>query len=80
MSSKGAHPKKRKITTEALRRMKQKGKRIAALTAYDALMAEILDKAGVMSSWSETALAPWSRAWTPRYPSPWTRWSTTPAW
>ncbi len=47
MSSEGAHPRKRKITTEALRKMKQKGKRIAALTAYDALMAEILDLAGV---------------------------------
>ncbi len=47
MSSGGENPKRRKITTEALRKMKQKGKRIAALTAYDALMAQILDQAGV---------------------------------
>lgn len=36
-----------KITTEALREMKRKGERIVALTAYDNLMAQILDRAGV---------------------------------
>ncbi|MFQ5505423.1 MAG: 3-methyl-2-oxobutanoate hydroxymethyltransferase [Planctomycetota bacterium] len=40
-------PKSRKVTTETLRRMKRKGKKIACLTAYDALMAELLDKAGL---------------------------------
>jgi len=38
---------RRKVTTETLRLMKKKGKRIAALTAYDALMAELLDRAGL---------------------------------
>jgi 3-methyl-2-oxobutanoate hydroxymethyltransferase len=37
----------RKVTTKSLRRMKQEGTRIAALTAYDFLMAEFLDRAGV---------------------------------
>lgn len=37
----------RKITVHTLRRMKQAGKVISALTAYDFLMAELLDQAGV---------------------------------
>ncbi|MGE0143273.1 MAG: 3-methyl-2-oxobutanoate hydroxymethyltransferase [Planctomycetota bacterium] len=37
----------RKITTEALRRMKAEGQRIVALTAYDWTMARLLDEAGV---------------------------------
>ncbi|MAE77648.1 MAG: 3-methyl-2-oxobutanoate hydroxymethyltransferase [Planctomycetes bacterium] len=37
----------RKVTTERLREWKGEGRRIAALTAYDALMAEILDRSGV---------------------------------
>lgn len=36
-----------KITTEALRQMKRQRSRIVALTAYDYLMAAILDAAGV---------------------------------
>ena len=36
-----------KITTEALRAMKRDGEKIACLTAYDHLMAGILDRAGV---------------------------------
>ncbi len=40
-------PRSRKVTTEALRRMKAKGKKIACLTAYDALMAELCDRAGI---------------------------------
>lgn len=42
-------PKKtlRKITTRALRQMKDQGQIITALTAYDFLMAELLDRAGV---------------------------------
>jgi 3-methyl-2-oxobutanoate hydroxymethyltransferase len=42
-------PEKRdkKVTTKSLRLMKQAGKRIVALTAYDYLMAELLDQAGV---------------------------------
>jgi len=44
-----AKPEKRdkKVTTKSLRLMKQAGKRIVALTAYDYLMAELLDQAGV---------------------------------
>jgi len=42
-------PEKRdkKVTTKSLRLMKQAGKRIVALTAYDYLMAELLDQAEV---------------------------------
>lgn len=36
-----------KVTTEQLRKMKAKGQKIAALTAYDFTMAEILDQAGI---------------------------------
>jgi 3-methyl-2-oxobutanoate hydroxymethyltransferase len=38
---------RRKVTTRRLLQMKQKGERIAALTAYDFLMAQLLDQAGV---------------------------------
>jgi len=37
----------RKVTTESLRRMKQAGQRITGLTAYDFLMAQTLDQAGI---------------------------------
>ncbi|MDF1837825.1 MAG: 3-methyl-2-oxobutanoate hydroxymethyltransferase [Planctomycetota bacterium] len=37
----------RKVTTHRLLEMKQSGMKIAALTAYDATMAELLDNAGV---------------------------------
>jgi 3-methyl-2-oxobutanoate hydroxymethyltransferase len=37
----------RKVTTHSLHRMKQRGQKISCLTAYDHLMAELLDKAGV---------------------------------
>ena len=40
-------PSDRKVTTRALRRMKEGGERISALTAYDYLTAELLDAAGV---------------------------------
>lgn len=40
-------PGLRKVTTESLRLMKRQGTKIACLTAYDALMAEILDKSGI---------------------------------
>jgi len=40
-------PKRKKVTTNSLRRMKVKGEPISALTAYDVLMAELLDQAGV---------------------------------
>lgn len=46
MSSSGQIPKK-KVTTRNLRDMKVQGTRITALTAYDYLMAQILDSAGV---------------------------------
>lgn len=38
---------RRKVTTHTLRRMKQRGVAISALTAYDFLMAELIDRAGV---------------------------------
>jgi 3-methyl-2-oxobutanoate hydroxymethyltransferase len=38
---------RRKVTTKSLVRMKQRGERIAALTAYDHGMAQLLDLAGV---------------------------------
>jgi 3-methyl-2-oxobutanoate hydroxymethyltransferase len=37
----------RKVTTHSLRRMKEMGEPISALTAYDHLMASLLDKAGI---------------------------------
>jgi len=40
-------PSDRKVTTHSLRRMKQEGVPITALTAYDHLMAELLDEAGI---------------------------------
>ena len=40
-------PAERKVTVRALMRMKQEGVPIAALTAYDHLMAQLLDSAGV---------------------------------
>jgi len=40
-------PLDRKVTTHFLRRMKDHGERISALTAYDHLMARLLDEAGV---------------------------------
>ena len=40
-------PDRRKVTTKGLQRMKERGERIAALTAYDQLMAELLDSSGV---------------------------------
>lgn len=36
-----------KVTTRSLRRMKERGEPIACLTAYDFLMAELLDAAGI---------------------------------
>jgi 3-methyl-2-oxobutanoate hydroxymethyltransferase len=45
--SSAPEPRRRKVTTEALRRMKAKGLKISALTAYDHWMAELLDLAGV---------------------------------
>ncbi|HNC50565.1 MAG TPA: 3-methyl-2-oxobutanoate hydroxymethyltransferase, partial [bacterium] len=36
-----------KVTTEQLRRMKQSGEKISALTAYDAIMASLLDESGM---------------------------------
>jgi 3-methyl-2-oxobutanoate hydroxymethyltransferase len=44
-----AKPEKRdkKVTTKSLRLMKERSQRIVSLTAYDHLMAELLDQAGV---------------------------------
>ncbi|MCB0284478.1 MAG: 3-methyl-2-oxobutanoate hydroxymethyltransferase, partial [Calditrichaeota bacterium] len=36
-----------KVTVPEIIKMKQRGEKIAVLTAYDALLAEILDSAGV---------------------------------
>lgn len=40
-------PERRKVTTKSLEGMKKRGERIAALTAYDQLMAQLLDQSGV---------------------------------
>jgi len=40
-------PERRKVTTKSLQGMKERGERIAALTAYDQLMAELVDQAGI---------------------------------
>jgi len=41
------HKPVNKITTETLRKMKQERERISALTAYDYIMAELLDQSGI---------------------------------
>jgi 3-methyl-2-oxobutanoate hydroxymethyltransferase len=41
------YPGRRKVTTKSLRRMKERGEVIAALTAYDHTMGVLLDKAGI---------------------------------
>jgi 3-methyl-2-oxobutanoate hydroxymethyltransferase len=46
-NSSGGASKRRKITTKSLLRMKESGHRIAALTAHDFLMAQLLDRAGI---------------------------------
>ena len=43
----GSHKTPKKITTKVLREMKQRGEKIAMLTAYDYSMAKILDAAGI---------------------------------
>ncbi len=45
--SSSSDPVRRKVTTLRLQEMKQQGERIAALTAYDFLMARLLDEAGI---------------------------------
>ena len=47
MSSTPTEVTSRKVTTRGLRQMKESGQRIAALTAYDQVMAGLLDEAGV---------------------------------
>ena len=47
MSTEPRPTSRRKVTTKSLLRMKQRGDSIAALTAYDYLMARLLDEAGV---------------------------------
>ena len=47
MSSTPPEATSRKVTTRGLRQMKESGQRIAALTAYDQVMAGLLDEAGV---------------------------------
>lgn len=51
MSQSSPSPKrsaaKRKVTTQALLEMKRAGRKITALTCYDYLMAELLDRAGI---------------------------------
>jgi 3-methyl-2-oxobutanoate hydroxymethyltransferase len=42
-----ASPERKRITTHQLQEMKQRGERIAMLTAYDYSMARIIDKAGM---------------------------------
>ncbi|MCQ2075355.1 MAG: 3-methyl-2-oxobutanoate hydroxymethyltransferase, partial [Bacteroidaceae bacterium] len=38
---------KRKVTTQRLREMKQRGEKISMLTSYDYTMAKIVDGAGI---------------------------------
>lgn len=47
MSASAPESWSRKVTTKSLSRMKRRGQRIAALTAYDFLMAQTLDRAGI---------------------------------
>ncbi|HED65481.1 MAG TPA: 3-methyl-2-oxobutanoate hydroxymethyltransferase [Planctomycetes bacterium] len=43
----GGLPQDRKVTTHFLQRMKDRGEKICALTAYDHLMGKLLDEAGI---------------------------------
>lgn len=43
----GSGAKRRKVTTRSLRRMKERGEKISALTAYDYLMGQLIDQAGI---------------------------------
>ena len=45
MSASASDETPRKVTTRSLLRMKQAGRKIAALTAYDYVMAVVLDRA-----------------------------------
>ncbi|MDP7572593.1 MAG: 3-methyl-2-oxobutanoate hydroxymethyltransferase, partial [Myxococcota bacterium] len=47
MSTDPGRESRRKVTTKSLLEMKQAGDRISALTAYDFLMAGLIDRAGV---------------------------------
>ena len=47
MSTHAERPEARKVTTNSLLLMKEARERISALTAYDFMMAELLDQAGV---------------------------------
>ncbi len=47
MSNSPKLPPRRKVTTLRLQEMKAQGERIAALTAYDWLMARVLDESGI---------------------------------
>jgi 3-methyl-2-oxobutanoate hydroxymethyltransferase len=47
MADKPSMTHKRKVTTQRLQEMKRKGEAISCLTAYDHLMATILDEAGI---------------------------------
>lgn len=40
-------PDRRKVTTKTLQRMKEQGETIAALTAYDFTIAQLIDRAGI---------------------------------
>jgi len=42
-----ANPERKRITTHQLQEMKQRGEKIAMLTAYDFSMARIIDKSGI---------------------------------
>lgn len=46
-SARDAAPERRKVTTKSLELMKERREPIAALTAYDHLMAQLIDEAGV---------------------------------
>ena len=42
-----AQPEIKRVTTQKLREMKERGEKISMLTAYDFSMAKILDDAGI---------------------------------
>jgi len=47
MSTEPSPKHSRKVTTKSLERMKARGEQVAALTAYDFVMAQLLDESGV---------------------------------
>ena len=68
----------RKVTTTVLTKMKQRGERIAMITAYDATFSRLLDEAGADLLLVGDSLGMVVQGRDDTSASPWTTWSITP--